>query len=87
MTDQEQARDHAARELARRLEHVTSLADPLAFARDYWADATAHGWYWRDPPPPANPPDPDAAHRGAELARDLLARKTSIRLPRKDDRA
>lgn len=77
MTDQEQARENAARELARRLEHVTSLADPLAFARDYWADATAHGWRYipttldiRDQIGRADPPNEEFRR-----AKEALTRK------------
>ncbi|MCO6011447.1 hypothetical protein NE236_41510 [Actinoallomurus purpureus] len=79
--DQDKARERAARDLARRLEHVTLLADPLAFAHTYWADAANSGWRYLPsaaaPPRPAT--DPETARtvskRGADLARELLAKK------------
>ena len=76
MTDyQADARDRAARELARRLEHVAALADPLAFARAFIRDMTAAGHWRYVPPTPGIKPaakNPDAYDRGGALARDLL---------------
>lgn len=52
MTDQERARERAARELARRLALVAPLKDPRAAADDFMA--WLHGEHWRCwPPPPA----------------------------------
>ena len=78
MTDQEQAKERAVRELARRLHAVAPdglLTDIDQFAAQYWQDATERG-YWRHVPPSPGitppTPNPDAYERGADLARDLL---------------
>jgi hypothetical protein len=69
------AEQHAARELARRLAGVTSLRDVDAAATDYVAWLREQGWR----PPLGGPsplargrPDPEAAHRGAQRAREAL---------------
>jgi hypothetical protein len=76
--DFDAAKDRAARELARRLEHVTTLQDPLTWARQFIEDMTAPGaWRYVPAPPAIKPaqPNPDAYERGGALARELLERK------------
>lgn len=75
---QEEAQEREAQELARLLAGVTSLADPLAWARRYWRGRTQDRyWRWRPPPPGIKPtaPNPDAYERGAPRARQALHRK------------
>ena len=84
MTDQDEAAERAAQELARRLRAIVPeslLADPLAFAREYWADARAE--HWRCLPPA---PDPIARARAAHpspTTSDYLAARAAI--TRKDE--
>jgi hypothetical protein len=77
-TVQEEARERAAQKLARRLANITSLADPLAWAREFIGEmATPNGngsWRYIPASPGITPPtpNPDAYERGAAQARDLL---------------
>jgi hypothetical protein len=73
--DFDAAKDRAARELARRLEHVTTLQDPLTWARQFIEDMTAPGaWRYVPAPPAIKPaqPDPEATARGVAKAREAL---------------
>jgi hypothetical protein len=75
---QEEARERAARELARRVADVAAVADPLEFARRFVRDMTASGaWRYVPPSPGWKPgaPNPEATERGAAMAREALTRK------------
>jgi hypothetical protein len=77
-TDQEQARERAAQELAKRVAAIAGIADPLAWARSFMRDMTAAGnWRYVPPAPGITPPapNPDAYERGAPLAREALQRR------------
>lgn len=76
----QEAIDRAAHELARRIRANPDPADVDAFARAYLEDLYGEGWRpWprSDRIPAPAQVDPDRAHRGAGLARDLLARRTT----------
>lgn len=74
MTDQEQARERATRELARLLAPVTNLKNPEAAAAQFVDWLYANHFRYMPPPPGITPvtPNPDAYERGPALARDLL---------------
>jgi hypothetical protein len=77
-TVQEEARERAAQELARRVAGIASITDPLAWARSFMRDMTAAGnWRYVPPAPGIKPtvPDPDAYERGAPRAREALQRR------------
>ncbi|GAA4626678.1 hypothetical protein GCM10023196_035910 [Actinoallomurus vinaceus] len=81
--------ERAARELARRLEPVTTLKDPYAFALRFIQDLKAEHWHHIEPPPPViaaagtgAPPDPhadelDAARQACARASDKFAAKAT----------
>lgn len=77
MSEQEQARDRAIRELARLLAPVTSLKNPEAAAAQYVDWLYANHFRYIPPPPGITPPkpNPDAYERGAAEARARLNRK------------
>jgi hypothetical protein len=77
MTDQDVAAERSARELERRIRMVippSLLADAYAFAAAFIRWQQAEHWRYVPPPPgwKADPPNPKAATRGADYARDLL---------------
>lgn len=75
-TEQERAREREAQRLARALATTTLLQDPLAWARDYWAEAGEGGWRYL--PRVAfrhDPPNPEAIARGLPAARAAISRK------------
>jgi hypothetical protein len=77
-TVQEEARERAAQELAKRIAAIAAITDPLAWARSFMRDMTAAGnWRYVPPPPGIKPtvPNPDATERGAPRAREALQRR------------
>lgn len=76
--DVQAAIDRATRELARRLEPwAAGMADPYAFARDYVEWQHEHGLKFLPRSgriPEQGTRDPERAQRGAEYARELLAK-------------
>jgi hypothetical protein len=81
MTEQEQARDRATRELARRLHAIAPdglLTDIDTFAAEFVTDMTAPNsrgrWCYvlANPGFRVEPKNPDAYERGPALARNLL---------------
>jgi hypothetical protein len=80
-TDQDEAAEKAAQALAHRIRQFcpeSLLADPLAWARDYWRDARTEGWRHIPPGP--------AAQRAAASppTEEFLAAKAAI-TDRKED--
>lgn len=74
-TVQEEARERAAQELAKRVAAIAAITDPLAWARSFMRDMTAAGNWRYVPPAPGIKPvekNPDAAARGAADARARL---------------
>jgi hypothetical protein len=74
-TVQEEARERAAQELAKRVAAIAAITDPLAWARSFMRDMTAAGNWRYVPPAPGIKPtvaNPEAYDRGGALARDLL---------------
>lgn len=74
MSEQEQARDRATRELARWLAPVTNLKNPEAAAAQFIDWLYANHFRYVAPPPGFTPaaPNPEAAARGVAEARNLL---------------
>jgi hypothetical protein len=77
-TVQEEARERAAQELARRVAPIAAIQDPLKWARDFIQEMTTPNprgrWCYVHTTPGITQatPNPDAYERGGDLARDLL---------------
>jgi hypothetical protein len=74
-TVQEEARERAAQELAKRVAAIAAITDPLAWARSFMRDMAAAGNWRYVPPAPGIKPtvaNPEAYERGAADARARL---------------